>query len=204
MRLLLSRSERAGSRLRRSGDMLVAQQKRETLGGLTGCPLSASGRWVGVGLGKMTRINRQAGYYGRLRTFGLALGLLVFSGCYSWRPSPPGPLNVVAYEEHRQVRVTTVDSTIVVLQNPRLAGDSLMGFPDPECRSSVAAGGQLVCSRPEADAGVALGEIASLETRVRDVGRSTLLGLVAVAGIGWLVYAAISPSIERDCYILCS
>jgi len=31
MRLLLSRSERMGSRLRRSGTIFVAQQKRETL-----------------------------------------------------------------------------------------------------------------------------------------------------------------------------
>ena len=77
-----------------------------------------------------------------MRTAGLRMLLIasvLLQGCTSWRtvPSSTGVAPVLSTE--RPVRVSLSDGTVIVLESPRIAGDSLIGnLGNPPERLAVA------------------------------------------------------------------
>ena len=49
------------------------------------------------------------------------------AGCATWRPQGLTPTAVIQQDRPRVVRVTRADSTRVVLDSPRIQGDSILG-----------------------------------------------------------------------------
>jgi hypothetical protein len=63
-----------------------------------------------------------------LRALTVAVAIaLQLAGCTSWRVQSVAPEQLLAAEHPGQVRVQTRDGTRIVLRDPRLARDSLMG-----------------------------------------------------------------------------
>ena len=100
---------------------------------------------------------------------------LSFSACTSWRPDTLTPQAVV--QSHPQsLRVTRKNSSSVVVNNPQLQGDTIVG-PDPQ----------------KAQQRVPLDSVLLTETRHGDAAKSVLavlgvaVGLVAVAAVVLLI-----------------
>jgi hypothetical protein len=63
-----------------------------------------------------------------LRRLALLLAVLAGgTGCYSWRPVTSGPEVVIRDARPRDVRTTLSDGTVLTLQNPMLASDTIVG-----------------------------------------------------------------------------
>jgi len=66
-----------------------------------------------------------------LRRVILPLTLLAFmSACHKWVPLEPPVAQAITEEEPGTVRVTLADNSRVVLKEPRVSGDSLIGLDD--------------------------------------------------------------------------
>jgi hypothetical protein len=73
------------------------------------------------------------------RSFVLPLALLLWlSACQKWVPLEPPVAQAMAQEEPGTVRVTLEDSTKMVLQRPRVSGDSLIAVEDGKEPATVA------------------------------------------------------------------
>ena len=101
-----------------------------------------------------------------MRTAGLRMLLIasvLLQGCTSWRtvPSSTGVAPVLSTE--RPVRVSLSDGTVIVLESPRIAGDSLIGN----------------LGNPPERLAVAMADVTALDERKVSVGRSA-----AAVGVG--------------------
>ena len=66
-----------------------------------------------------------------LRRVVLPLTLLAFlSACYKWVPLEPPVAQAITEEEPGTVRVTLTDYSRMVLEEPRVSGDSLIALDD--------------------------------------------------------------------------
>mgnify|MGYP001495007960 CR=1 FL=1 len=99
-----------------------------------------------------------------LAAYGLA--------CTSWRVEGVPPARLLEDHHPTQVRVTRPDSSHVILHNPSLSGDSIVG------------------SSQGAPAGIPLGDVASLATRKGDA--LTTAGLIGVILGGLFVIVALT------------
>ena len=102
-----------------------------------------------------------------LRRVVLPLTLLAFlSACHYWRPLEPPIAQAITEEEPGTVRVTLTDNSRIVLEEPRISGDSLIALGDT--------------------VGVALNDVQQVEGR-----RSDVFGTVLLAS-GAFVLAAVA------------
>ncbi|MDH3498207.1 MAG: hypothetical protein OER21_15725 [Gemmatimonadota bacterium] len=93
------------------------------------------------------------------------------TACHSWRPLAPAPELVIAEQQFDRVRVTTRQGERFELAEPTVRADSLFGL-----REAVG-----VRSMRRFLAGVALADVARIETLHSDAGR-TVLAVVLVSG----------------------
>ena len=105
----------------------------------------------------------------RLRILSGLVLVLHLGGCYSWKPLEQQP-PVVPRDtwEGQSIRVTLEDGERIELTNSVLRDDSIFGYPEPDCRTSVAAGGRMVCPPGTPESRVALADVEVLEIRVSD------------------------------------
>jgi hypothetical protein len=65
---------------------------------------------------------------GKLRA-GLLLSLaILYTACHSWQVAGPTPASYVTAHAPDSIRVMRKDSTRVTLRNPRVQGDTLVGY----------------------------------------------------------------------------
>jgi hypothetical protein len=102
---------------------------------------------------------------------------LQVASCTSWRVASVSPAQLIAEEQPAKIRVTRSDGTRLVLHQPSVQGDSLVG--------SHAAG----IAGP--DRAVALVDVTAVARRRGDTGRTVLLGVgVAALLAGTIAFAA--------------
>ena len=102
---------------------------------------------------------------------------LQVASCTSWRVASVTPAKLVAEEQPARVRVTRSDGTRVVLYQPSVQGDSLVGRHAPGVASP--------------DRAVALADVTAVARRRGDTGKTVLLGVgVAALIAGTIAFAA--------------
>jgi hypothetical protein len=99
----------------------------------------------------------------------LMLIIAYSAACHSWQTVGPTPTEYLQGHKVEDARITRTDGTVLELQNPRVAGDSLTG--------------QLPGSPPRS---LPLSEVDSLAVRRTDAGRTMLL----IGGITAIVISA--------------
>jgi hypothetical protein len=94
-----------------------------------------------------------------LRAFVRLMLIITYSaGCHSWQTVGPTPAEYLQGHQVEAARITRTDGTVLELQNPRVAGDSLTG--------------QLAGSPPMS---LPLTEVDSLAVRKTDAGETLAL-----------------------------
>ena len=113
----------------------------------------------------------------------VAVALLAtqLAGCSSWRVEQVGPEQLLRERAPAQVRVMRADGSVLVLERPKVSGDSVTGL----------SGG--------ASRGVPLADISTIATRHGDAGKSVLLGV----GIAGGIFAVAAVGASSACYIGC-
>ena len=101
------------------------------------------------------------------------------TACTSWRPDSLTPQAVVA-KKPLSLRVTRTDSSQVVLDNPQMQGDTIVGT-----------------GSHKAQVRVGLGSVLLTETRRGDVGKSLLVLLGIAVVVAAVVGASFASSIEN-------
>ena len=117
----------------------------------------------------------------RRRIVGVVLVATQLAGCSSWRVEQVGPEQLVRERAPAQVRVVRGDGSGLVLDRPKISGDSLTGL----------SGG--------AHRGVPLADVNTIATRHGDAAKSILLGVGIAGGIFAIAAAAASSA----CYLSC-
>ena len=102
--------------------------------------------------------------------------VLTAAGCSSWQVTEVAPAELLQDEHPERLRITRGDSSRVILDHPRLAGDSLAG---DTAGTSVA---------------IPLGDVQALAIRKGDAAKT--VGLVAGLSVAGLIFAA---SAMDDC-----
>jgi hypothetical protein len=102
------------------------------------------------------------------------------TACTSWRPDSLTPQAVVAANPP-SLRVTRTDSSQVILNNPQMQGDTIVGI-----------------GSHKAQVRVGLGSVLLTETRQGDTGKSllVLLGVAAVVAAA-AVAASVAGSVDN-------
>lgn len=101
------------------------------------------------------------------------------TACTSWRPDSLTPQAVVA-SKPLSLRVTRTDSSQVVLNNPQMQGDTIVGI-----------------GSHKAQVRVGLGSVLLTETRRGDAGKSMLVLLGVAAAVAAVIAANIATSVEN-------
>ena len=114
------------------------------------------------------------GWQAKLRLSAPMLLTTFLPACMSWRTESAPPEQVIARDHPGRLRVERKDSTRVVLSQPRLSGDSLIGFQN------------------KMESGMPLADVSSVAARKLDVAKTVgiplaafgLMFLIACAGDG--------------------
>src|SRR5712692_7787898 len=117
----------------------------------------------------------------RRRIVAVVLLATQLAGCSSWRVEQVGPEQLLRERAPAQVRVGRADGSGLVLERPKISGDSVTGL----------SGG--------APRGVRLADVNTIATRHGDAGKSVLLGLGIAGGI--FAIAAVAYAASPPCYL---
>ena len=113
--------------------------------------------------------------------------LLAFaSSCTTWRSQSGDTQSIIEAKQLTRIRVNRTDGSRVVLENPTIVGDSLVGMTTDRQRSGSI----------QYRLAVPLDQIGAVETEEIDGGRTALATALAVLGAGALVaviVAAVAP-----------
>ena len=112
-----------------------------------------------------------------LRRLTCCLLLPVYlAGCSSWYVQEVSPQQLVTEEQPGKIRVTLTDGSQVVLEQPRVSGDTLMGNAP-----KVAPSGKVVVSQ---QVNIPLSDVADVAIQRTDAGKTTglILGTLLVVG----------------------
>jgi hypothetical protein len=108
-----------------------------------------------------------------IRSLALLSVVVALSACYSW--GPPRPIAQSALEAHPdRLRATLSDGRQIVLRDPRVQGDSLLG--DTLVSQYESANAQW------ARAAIPLGHVGTVSTRSYSTGGATLAVVGIIAG----------------------
>ena len=102
------------------------------------------------------------------RPLALAMMVLYLGACTGWQLQPVAPAQYLEEEQPSKIRVTTSDNQKLVLEQPFIRSDSLLGLASGQVRGSP------------------LAEVTRIETSKTNVGMTALLtiGILAVIGGG--------------------
>ncbi len=127
--------------------------------------------------------------YFTLRRLTCCLLLPAFlAGCSSWYVQEVGPQQLITEDQPGKIRVTLTDGSQVVLEQPRVSGDTLMGRI---ASKGVTPSGEMFVSEQMS---IPLSDVADVAIQKTDAGKTTalILGTVvvvgaAVVGVGYLI-----------------
>ena len=102
----------------------------------------------------------------------LSAAAYLAAACTSWQPAPTSPRPFIEETHPDRVRVTQRDGEQLILQSPRISGDSIVGTADGIT-----------------SAGVGLAEVQELAVRQRDWQQTALLTVVGGALVAAAVFA---------------
>ena len=106
--------------------------------------------------------------------------LALLSGCSTWKHTPLAAGDPLAISSERPIRVTRTDRSILVLQDARIEGDSVIGsIGNPPMRHAVALSAIQSIDQRQVSAGRTAGAA---------VGGAALL--LVVVGVGLILYWA--------------
>jgi len=130
-------------------------------------------------------------------------GLLLpayLSSCTAWHVQSVSPAQVVEDEQPSQIRVTTTSDSVVILQEPRVSGDTLIGFGE---RNFSWDGSVYGAPDTASEFKIPLADISHVELHKTDAAKSVLLGVGIVAGAfaALIAFALILCSVE-GCFAL--
>jgi hypothetical protein len=121
----------------------------------------------------------------RRRARPLLLLLCYASGCTSWQVQQIAPAQLVADRHPSTVRVTRADHSRLVLQQPAIVADTLVG--------AEASG------RPAGEARIAVSDVQRIEVRHVSAGRTIGLALaVPVVALGVFLLSCTGECLERS------
>lgn len=122
---------------------------------------------------------------------GVALLTLCFhlAGCGTWRPAAGPPSEVIRDGAPSPVRITTTDGRVVVVDEPRIEEDAIVGLSEV-CEATRGAQLRSECVMELAIV-AGLFEVETLEVRETDVLDTALLVAGGAVVVGWLVGLAI-------------
>ena len=100
--------------------------------------------------------------------------------CMSWRTESAAPDQVIARDHPGRLRVERKDSTRVVLSQPRLSGDSLIGFHN------------------QMESGMPLADVSSVAARKLDVAKTVGIPLAAF-GLMFLIACGMGDGGDYVC-----
>jgi len=106
------------------------------------------------------------------RPLAMTLMVLYLGACTGWEVPPVAPAQFVAEEQPSKIRVTTADTHMLVLKNPIVRNDSILGGTSGQMK------------------GVPLGEVRRVETRKIQVDKTVMLAVGIAAAIAATVYLA--------------
>jgi hypothetical protein len=110
------------------------------------------------------------------RQLSLVLAILVtLNGCTSWRAESVAPAQLVSQRHPKQVRARRSDGQKVILRQPLVRGDSLLGLAGRDTT------------------GLALNEVDSLEIKRVDGGKTAAL-VIFTAGVLFAVSYVVASS----------
>jgi len=127
----------------------------------------------------------------RLRPVAAALLAVHVQACVTWQPAPGSPRQLLEGEPPSRVRVTTVDGVTVVVAQPAIANDSIVGTTR-DCRDITTPEGHRICAPITTVSSIAsLDDVVLLEVTKASAKR-TLTGvlLVPVVAFGLLLVVA--------------
>ena len=111
------------------------------------------------------------------------------SSCMTWQVQSVSPEQVVWEEQPSQIRVTTTGHSVVILESPRLSGDTLIGVGP---RNASWARSAYAVSDNGSMLAIPLAHISHVEIKKPDK-VAPFIGLAAVAGLILLICS------EGDC-----
>ena len=116
------------------------------------------------------------------------------SSCTAWHVQSASPAQVVQEEQPSQIRVTTTSDSVVILQGPRVSGDTLIGFVE---RNFTWDGSVYGVPDTASALKIPLADISHVALHKTNAGKSVLLGLGIVAGIIVAAFARYATSCDN-------
>ena len=106
------------------------------------------------------------------------------SSCTAWHVQSASPAQVVQEEQPSQIRVTTTSDSVVILQGPRVSGDTLIGFVKRNFSGSAAVRLARMATAPDTASAlkIPLADISHVALHKTNAGKSVLFGLGIVVG----------------------
>ena len=115
------------------------------------------------------------------------------SSCTAWHVQSASPAQVVQEEQPSRIRVTTTSDSVVILQEPGVSGDTLVGFVKRNFSGAPDTASALK---------IPLTDISHVALHKTNAGKSVLLGLGIVAGMIVVLGAATAATID-ECGFSC-
>lgn len=112
----------------------------------------------------------------RRRARPLLLLVIYLLGCTSWQVQQVAPPQLIAERQPSRVRVTRADQSRVVLRDPTIVGDALVGALDS--------------AKAVWESRVALSEVQRIEVQHGDAGRTIGLAVLAAGLVVFALYKA--------------
>jgi len=103
------------------------------------------------------------------------------SSCTAWHVQSASPAQVVQEEQPSRIRVTTTSDSVVILQEPGVLGDTLVGFVKRDFSGAPDTASALK---------IPLADISHVALHKTNAGKSVLLGLGIVVGLVVVLSAA--------------
>lgn len=114
------------------------------------------------------------------------LGALLLSGCFmNWQAQPAAPAEVIQSSGESEIRVTLTSGTRVVIRDPWVEGDSLVGWQQPPGDPAVV---------PVARRAFALPDVRTVSVKKSNTGANIAIGaaigaaaFVASVVVAWVI-----------------
>ncbi len=116
------------------------------------------------------------------------------SSCTAWHVQSASPAQVVQEEQPSQIRVTTTSDSVVILLEPGVSGDTLIGFVKRDFSGAPDTASALK---------IPLADISHVALHKTNAGKSVLLGLGIVVGLVAVMVAVVAATCDPEGFSTC-
>ena len=113
------------------------------------------------------------------------------SSCTAWHVQSASPAQVVQEEQPSRIQVTTTSDSVVILQEPSVSGDTLVGFVKRNFSGAPDTASALK---------IPLADISHVALHKTNAGKSVLLGLGIVVGMIVVSAAVVAATCDSDAF----